>query len=254
MNYVDQNARIEHFNGGTDNKYRQLSATSTFVYPFLTSTLASLFNIVTIFNSHNKTYDVYDADSYGTQRNIIMSLDNIVTEFQKTTDIENIVTRLHATGENNLVFTQVNPLGTDYIDDMSYYRNSTYMSNELLNALDRYDKVTTQLFQQFTSLRTTLTNQQEEVDNLNEQIDTLKSNQITYEQEQSALLKTLASYPNGNITISSNLKQLKTQIDSNDSALQTAQQQLTTATNNLNSTMSQLQNIANQYDMSNTTD
>lgn len=254
MNYVDQNARIEHFNGGTDNKYRQLSATSTFVYPFLTSTLASLFNIITIFNSYNKTYDIYDADTYGTQRNIIMSLDNIVTDFQKTTDIENIITRLHATGENNLVFTQVNPLGTDYIDDMTYYRNSTYMSQDLLNALDRYDKVTAQLFQQFTSLRTTLSNQQEDVDNLNEQIDTLKSNQITYEQEQSALLKTLSSYPNGNLTISANLKQLSSQISSNNATLQSTQAQLTTATNSLNSTMSQLQAIANQYDMSNTTD
>ena len=254
MNYVDSNARIEHFNGGTDNKYRQISATSTYVYPFLTSTLASLFNIVTIFNSYNKTYDIYNADNYGTQRNIIMSLDNIVTDFQKTTNVENVVTRLHATGENNLVFTQVNPLGTDYIDNLTYYRNNTYMSKDLLNALDRYDKVTTQLFQQFTALRTNLTNEQENIDNLNEQIDTLKSNQLTYEQEQTALIKTLSSYPNGNVTISSNLKQLKAQMDSNDATLQSTQAKLTTAQNDLNNIMSQLEEIGNQYDMSKTTD
>lgn len=246
---------MEHINGGTDNKYRQLSATSTNIYPFINSTLASLFDTVTIFNSYNKTFDVYNSTNYGKQRNIILSLNNIVTNFQKTTDVQNVVTRLHGLGQNNLVFTQVNPLGTDYIDDMTPFRNTTYMSKELLEALDRYDKVTEQLFEQFKSLRSNLSSQQVSIDNLNEKMDSLKANKVTLAQEQSALLKTLSdNYNTQDITISDNLKDIKSQIETNEQDLTNTQNQLTQAQNDLDSINAQLDEIGNQYDKSNTKD
>ncbi len=254
LNYIAENATVENINGTNVTKYREVPAVNTFVYPFLNSTLAPLFNIIVFFNSHNKTYDVFNADSYGEKRDIIMCLDNIVTQFEKTNDIQKIITRLHAIGQNNLVFTQVNPLGTDYIDDVTPFRNSTYMSKDLLNALDRYDKVTVDLHSQFLTLRTQLTNQQELVDNLTEQVDNLKSNQITYGQEQSALLKTLSGYPNGNITISQNLKDLQAQITDNNNQLATVQAKYKKAETDLNNIMSKLQAIGNEYDMNNTTD
>lgn len=248
LNYLDPNAIVEHWNGGTSTKYRLIGDTNSYVYPFMTNTLSSLFNIITFFNSYNKTYDVFDLDTYGTKRPFILSLENIITDFQRETNVQNIVTRLHCTGQNNLVFTNINPLGTDYLEDITAFRNSKYMSLPLLKALDRYDNLTTNLHKQFLSLRGQLTNLQTTLDSINENVDTLKSNQVIYGQEQSALLKALSNYPKGNITISGNLKDLQNKIKSNNDSLNSALKKQQTTQDSINSIMNQLQEIGNQYD------
>ena len=57
----------------------------------------------------------------------------------KTNDTDNFCTRVRGYGKNGLTFNDVNILGTNYIDDFSFYRNLDYMDSNMLTALDNYD-------------------------------------------------------------------------------------------------------------------
>lgn len=247
LGYLDNEAKVEHINGGTNNKYRLIKATEGKIRTYLTDVIGNAFNCLFIFNSENKTYDVYSREKYGKKRDIILCKDNVVEGITKNIDADKIVTRLHARGKDNLVFNNINPLGTDYIEDISLYRNSTYMSSDLLKALDRYDKLTEDLHNQFLQQRKNLSDIQNKKNKSDEDLQTLESKCKTLLQEQSALIKTLSNYPKGNQNISDNISNIKVQLDLANNNREKEKQNNINLENQIKSIKENIANISKKY-------
>ena len=119
-------------------KYRFLEHQSTYWYQFLKTTVQEAYNCYIFFDSFNKKITVRDKSSYAKEsKGFYLDFDNLLTKITKTPKVDDLCTRLWIQS-NNVDITEVNPLGTSYLEDYSYFRNNGSMSQELCNALDRY--------------------------------------------------------------------------------------------------------------------
>lgn len=110
------------------------------------------FECIFQYDTVNKTIEIYTKDEIGTNYDVVLSDENVVNEITKQTDYSNIITRLYIEGKDNATIHRANPTGQGFIDDFSYYRKPEYMTSDLLNALDEYDAVTSELKGEFDSL------------------------------------------------------------------------------------------------------
>ena len=119
-------------------KYRFLEHQSTYWYQFLKTTVQEAYNCYIFFDSFSKSITVRDKASYTSEwKGFYLDFNNLLTKITKTPKVDDICTRLWISS-NNVDITEVNPLGTSYLEDYSYFRNNGSMSSELCNALDRY--------------------------------------------------------------------------------------------------------------------
>ena len=121
----------------TVTKYRFLEHSSSYWYQYLKTTIQEAYNCYIFFNSYDKTISVYDKPSRGEWKGFHLDYDNLLTKVTKTPKIESICTRLWIQS-NNVDITSVNPLGTSYLEDYSYFIESGTMSEELKQGLERY--------------------------------------------------------------------------------------------------------------------
>ena len=121
----------------TVTKYRFLEHSSSYWYQYLKTTIQEAYNCYIFFNSYDKTISVYDKPSRGEWKGFHLDYDNLLTKVTKTPKIESICTRLWIQS-NNVDITSVNPLGTSYLEDYSYFIESGTMSEELKRGLERY--------------------------------------------------------------------------------------------------------------------
>ncbi len=102
---------------------------------------------------------------YLTTENYIKSLSLDMKE-------SSIITRLHIYGKDGISVHSVN-FGKDYVDDFSFFKNLTYMSQEMINNLNTYETAIANNQAQYTiflnelnSLQITLITKQNELDQL----------------------------------------------------------------------------------------
>lgn len=118
--------------------------------------LNTLFDSVAIFDNGKRKISFYHKDNVGVNRGLRIRENSYLKSFEDSNVSKDIITRLYAYGNNGLTIQSVNPAGTDYIEDFSYFmypfkrdinRNvlshSNYMTDELCHALldyqDYYD-------------------------------------------------------------------------------------------------------------------
>lgn len=119
-------------------RYRYFEQTSTHWYPFLMSEVAEAFDCVFVFDNYNQIVHCYHKDNFGGDSGLYMSFENGIKEINKTHQIGNIVTRLYVESPNVMI-SEENKLGTEYVECFDFYKREGLMSDELVTALDRYD-------------------------------------------------------------------------------------------------------------------
>ena len=119
-------------------RYRTFEQMSTHWYPFLMSEVAEAFECVFVFDSYRQVVDCYHKDNFGSDHGLYMSFENGIKEINKSRKIGEIVTRLYVESPNVMISEQ-NPLGTEYVECFDFYKREGLMSDELVKALDRYD-------------------------------------------------------------------------------------------------------------------
>ena len=80
---------------------------------------------------------------FGRDTGLYLHEKNYIAKFSEVSDTDEMATRLYVYGKDDLGINTAseNYSGQPYIEDFSYYRNEKYMTDELLNALDRYDEL-----------------------------------------------------------------------------------------------------------------
>lgn len=125
---------------GTGSKCRTFKESVTYGYDWIVNDVEEAFEVVILFDFMYKTIHVMTPNEVAQRVNVIYTFNN----FMKSVDIneasEDIVTVLNCNGDNCDI-TAVNPTGTNYICDFSYYMDKTnyrWMSSALITKLEQW--------------------------------------------------------------------------------------------------------------------
>ena len=82
----------------------------------------------------------YATEEVGKNTGIKLTYQNYLEEMQIQPDYDNVVSKLWVSSEKCKI-SDVNPTGTDYIYDFSYFENNGLLTEECCEALRRYRQV-----------------------------------------------------------------------------------------------------------------
>ena len=133
--------KVKFQEDGITPKMRWQESVEGYWYDYLTNTVAEQFECIVIFDTYNKLVNLYDIDSFGGGIKICLSNDNYVRSLEQQTSSSDIVTRLRLVGNEGITINDTNPSNVDYLENYSYFIENQEMSNELINALDKFNEV-----------------------------------------------------------------------------------------------------------------
>lgn len=144
--------KLGHVDGKIIDVKRELTGSNTTVNALIDN-ICSLFDAVAIYNNIDRTINFYHKDNVGTNRGLRVRENSYLKSFEDQFVSKDIVTRLYPFGQSGLTIQSVNPAGSSYIEDFSYFmspfkrdnnrnvlQHSDYMSDELCHALLDYQE------------------------------------------------------------------------------------------------------------------
>lgn len=102
-------------------RYRTFDQYDDYALSFLYDDAMDTFRCVVVFDVYNKTINAYDADDDVPALPIYLGFDNLVTDLDITELTDELVTAMTPSGADDLDIRQVNPTGTNWIYDISYF-------------------------------------------------------------------------------------------------------------------------------------
>lgn len=192
MNYVSTltswTLDIQSFMSNIDliSKYRAFDVPEQSLLYFLVEEVQRAYDCVFLFDTVNKVISVKTLDQLNINRDLYISEYNYLKSITKEIDHIEVVTRLHLFGKDNLTIGDINPTGTSFIEDYSFYKTEEYMSKELIEALNNYEELIQYHYENktFENLLEELRQLRVEQDELREELEYL----IGGKYEQGALL------------------------------------------------------------------
>ena len=125
----------------TEEKLRYQESVSTNWYDYINNDISEQFECFPVFNSYDKTIDLYSDEELGNDPNLILSYDNYLKSIECVSDTEDIITKLTLSGNDDLTIGEVNPSGDTYVENFSYFIENKEMSDSLITALELYYKM-----------------------------------------------------------------------------------------------------------------
>jgi hypothetical protein len=134
-------------------KYRSFDFSGTTLLDAIFN-VAETFGAIIQWDTVNKSFSLVKQENVGINKGFRVSERKYMKSINKEEKSDEIVTRLRVYGKDGLSINRINPLGTDYIEDLSYFMqgfqrdsnknvlsSSVYMSDSLCNALLDYQNV-----------------------------------------------------------------------------------------------------------------
>ena len=122
---------------------RTFKENTSYGYDWMVKDVEEAFEVVFIFDFLNKAIQIKTPEEITKEKaNVIYTFDNFMKNIEITEDSKDIVTVLNCNGDNCDI-TMVNPTGTNYICDFSYYMdevNHHWMSQALIEKLKAWKK------------------------------------------------------------------------------------------------------------------
>ncbi len=151
--YIDP--ALKYAEGATSNICRAFKENSaTYGYDFMVNSVENAFEVIFDFDFMHHAIKVKRVESVTQKTNIYLSFDNVVNELQTTEKADDIVTVLNCSG-NDLDIRTVNPTGTNYIVDFSYYMdevNYHWMSQALISKIKAWKSLVDSKKVQYSTL------------------------------------------------------------------------------------------------------
>lgn len=134
-------------------KYRTFDKNTHQWLSFLREVVESAFDCIFQFDTINKIINVYDRESFGEDNGFYLYYDQYLMKFDKDLKIDDVITRLIVEGKDGLSINDVNPLGTNYVEDFTYLLRQGNISEELQRALVRYETLTKNVLIEWKKLK-----------------------------------------------------------------------------------------------------
>ena len=211
--------------------YRTFNVSDTNIYNFLTVDVSNAFECVFIFDTIARRINAYTIQNATSVTDIFLSFDNIISKGEFSEKSDEITTVLAVYGGGNLNIRNVNPLGTDKIYDFSYYKNTNWMSSNLVNAITDWENLVSVQQPLYANELTLLQTFNGELLDLQSELAVLNTEYLTLEGIQSVRIQAGQNY--SDINAQMDAKQLE--IDNQETLIANKQSQIDTSIANLQS-------------------
>lgn len=119
------------------NSYRTFSVPDATIYSFLLNDVEQAYECIFTFDTYERTVNAYYLPNYLKKTDIFLTYDNLLENVEIVEEAEQICTSLKVYG-SEIDIRAVNPTGQDAIYDFSYYMNTDWMQQELIDALNSW--------------------------------------------------------------------------------------------------------------------
>lgn len=121
--------QINHIDPGLFGMRRDFDFQNTTILEALNE-IAKTYNAIIDFDTANRLINFYHQDNYGQTKGVYFSHDKYLKSIKNEVEHDNIITRLIPVGKDGLTINTMNPTGTDYLQDFSYYMQPFERDNE----------------------------------------------------------------------------------------------------------------------------
>ena len=119
-------------------RYRTFDEYDDYLLSFLYNDAAQKFRCVFVFDSYHKTIHCYSADESREILPIYLDFDNLIKNITVDEISDEIKTALRPYGADGLDIRDVNPIGTNWLYDLSYFIQNGDISEELAEKWNRW--------------------------------------------------------------------------------------------------------------------
>jgi hypothetical protein len=159
--------------GHVDNELYSLARTfaddKVDAYNLLMDKIQKSFQCIVQFDTFNRKINCTVLKNVGKNTNILLTYRNLVQENVISTKFEDLITVFRVTGGDDLDIRAVN-FGSNKITNLSFYANTDWWSQELLDAYNTYNAKCVSLNEQNTTLVSNLKTKYSEMNVLNERV------------------------------------------------------------------------------------
>jgi hypothetical protein len=211
------------------------------------------FSALIVWDTINRQVNFYDPETYGVNKGFKVSFGKLMKDVKQEINIDEFCTRLKLFGKDGMSIQSVNPSGTNFIQDFSYFmypfeqdvngiiiNHSHYMSDSLCMAIKNYNNLVTSnqtsysnLLNQKTQQDIILATKQTEISTLENELDIITDNLDTYNARNPN------NAENPNYTLINQRVAKSNQV----SAKQTEIDSVTSQINNIKASMTTLDNL-----------
>lgn len=234
--------------------YRTFDSYNQDVIQFCYNDASEKFQCVFVFDVYEKTINVYDANESRGTLPIYLGYENLVKETKVTELSDEIVTKLHVYGDDGLTITACNPLGTDYIIDLSHYVENgdldVIASDSDVNLSEKYQqwKLTIDMGREnFLALASARANALAQELALEVELATLNEEYETLRVEQGAIVQAIAlTNDDGKPAKQAELDTKNAQMAAKEKEISEKQDEISSAKDQMDSYQSQMRSISQE--------
>lgn len=182
---------IGHIDSALWNTYRTFDSVDgdKTIYNFLMTDVEEAYGCIFDFDIENKTINAYTPDNIVSETDIVLKFDSTIKDITISEDDSSIKTALAVFGSGDLSINNVNPLGTSYIYNFDYYKNTNWMKQDLIDVLNIWE-------QKIESSKTEYSQILVNLKNKNAELIVLKDDLVDLQNELKALEQTrTVQYP-----------------------------------------------------------
>lgn len=149
-----------------DLKYRSFDVSEKTVLDFIFE-IAETFNAIIQWDTENRLIDFVKEENIGTYKGLHVSYGKLLKSLSKESKADEMVTRLNVYGNEGLSIQRINPTGSTYLENFSYFlfpfqrdenkntiQSSDYMSDSLCHAILDYEELVESKKGEFDTLLT----------------------------------------------------------------------------------------------------
>ena len=133
-------------------RYRTFTQYDDYLLSFIYNAAPDKYRCVFVFDPYQKTINVYDADEERSTLPIYLDFDNLLESVGIEELSDELVTAIRPYGADGLDVREVNPIGTNWIYDLSYFVANGDIPSALAEKYDGWQKKVQQSRQRFEGL------------------------------------------------------------------------------------------------------
>ena len=161
LNHVDDSIAYEK--DSNKEKLRLQESISGNILDFIKEDIANQFECYPVFNPKDRTVSLYDLNEFGEDIQLCLTKDNYLKSKSVEKDSEDLITVLKLRGADELDVSRYIVGGYDFITNFSYFIEIQEMSDELIEALNKYDEVVEIRHEEWLSLTDEKNNKEKEL-------------------------------------------------------------------------------------------
>ncbi|MFD0712300.1 phage tail spike protein [Paenibacillus sp. GCM10027626] len=244
---------IDYMDGSLLTKYRTFDTGEKDLLSFIFEAIDTYGFYIPVVDTVNKRLSIYLDENYGRDEGLTIEYGKYLKSINGKENFDDVVTRLYVYGKDEISINRLTPAGTDYIESLDYYmhpyaqdangntfQHSRYLSDELCEALMKYNKLLDEKSKQFQSL---LADEEAQV---NER--TKRENELTALQTE---LYKLQDRKDVLVSLGEDLTQINLQITAQQAQIDSKNKEITAIQNKLASIDSQKQSLRKQIAIEN---